>query len=95
MSQPLLPTSIAVPTENPALSSPMLPLLLSIVRAAECLGISRAHFYEILDQYDLPTVRLGRRRMVRTKDLENFVASLDATRDYFSPSQRESSSTTE
>jgi excisionase family DNA binding protein len=52
------------------------PLLLSIVEAAACLGISRAHFYEILGQHDLPTVKLGRRRMVRSRDLESFVASL-------------------
>jgi excisionase family DNA binding protein len=52
------------------------PLLLSIVEAAACLGISRAHFYEILGQHDLPTVRLGRRRMIRARDLESFVTSL-------------------
>jgi len=61
---------------RPRPTSPRPPLLLSIVEAAACLGISRAHFYEILGQHDLPTVRLGRRRMVRARDLESFVASL-------------------
>ena len=51
-------------------------LLLSITEAAESLGISRAHFYEFLNSKMVPTVRLGRRRMVRVEDLEAFVASL-------------------
>ena len=79
MSQSLLPVPMRPEIETPARprpSSPGLPLLLSIVEAAACLGISRAHFYEILGQRDLPTVRLGRRRMIRVRDLESFVASL-------------------
>ena len=79
MSQSLLPEPMRPDFESPARTRPASagpPLLLSIVEAAACLGISRAHFYEILGQHDLPTVRLGRRRMVRARDLESFVASL-------------------
>jgi excisionase family DNA binding protein len=79
MNQSLLPEPMRPEVESPArprstFAGP--PLLLSIVEAAACLGISRAHFYEILGQHDLPTVKLGRRRMVRARDLESFVASL-------------------
>jgi len=52
-------------------------LLLSIAEAAGSLGISRAHFYEFLNSKAVPTVRLGRRRMVRVDDLAAFVASLE------------------
>ena len=52
-------------------------LLLSIAEAAASLGISRAHFYEFLNSKAVPTVRLGRRRMVRVDDLAAFVASLE------------------
>jgi len=79
MSQSLLPERMRPEVESPARPRPTSPgprLLLSIVEAAACLGISRAYFYEILGQHDLPTVRLGRRRMVRARDLESFVASL-------------------
>ena len=54
-----------------------LRLLLSIAEAAGSLGISRAHFYECLNSKAVPTVRLGRRRMVRVDDLAAFVASLE------------------
>jgi excisionase family DNA binding protein len=79
MSQSLLPEPMRPEIEAPARprpTSPGPPLLLSIAEAAACLGISRAHFYEILGQQHLPTIRLGRRRMVRARDLESFVASL-------------------
>ncbi len=52
-------------------------LLLSIVEAAECLGISRAHFYEMIARGEIATVRLGRRRMVRSSDLSAYVTQLD------------------
>jgi excisionase family DNA binding protein len=52
-------------------------LLLSIVATAECLGISRAHFYEIIALSKIATVRLGRRRMVRSSDLSAYVNQLD------------------
>jgi excisionase family DNA binding protein len=74
LPEPMRPEFQSPTRPRPASARP--PLLLSIVEAAACLGISRAHFYEILGQHDLQTVRLGRRRMVRAKDLEIFVASL-------------------
>lgn len=51
-------------------------LLLSIVEAARCLGISRTHLYEIISRGEITSVRLGRRRMFRRRDLETFVAEL-------------------
>jgi len=44
-------------------------LLLSIAEAAGSLGISRARFYDFLNSKAVPTVRLGRRRLVRVGPL--------------------------
>lgn len=42
----------------------MQKLVLSIDEAAEALGVSRAHGFRLADEGVIPTVRLGRRRVV-------------------------------
>ena len=44
-------------------------LVLTIAEAAELLGISRAFAYELAAQGGLPTIRLGRRRLVPRRAL--------------------------
>jgi len=41
------------------------PILLSIDKAAETLGIGRSKTYELITQGRLLTVNIGRRRLVR------------------------------
>jgi hypothetical protein len=55
-------------------------MLLSIAEADASLRISPAHFDEFLNGKAVPTVKLGRRRMVRVDDLAAFVASLETAR---------------
>ena len=48
-------------------------LVMSVPEAAEALGISRAHAYEMVARGDLPSVRLGRRVLVPRRALERLV----------------------
>lgn len=78
---PLL-TMETAPTfdHHPAPSSdpgrPITPLLISIEQAAAALGVSRANLYEIMARGEIDTVRIGRRRLVRVRDLERYVDRL-------------------
>ena len=55
---------------------------LSIDEAAEMLGISRAHAYDLVRRGVLPRLRLGRRVVIPVKALEEFI---DAATDRSSP----------
>lgn len=50
-----------------------LPLLLSVPRAAEILGISRASAYKLADSGELPARRLGGRIYIVTEGLRDLV----------------------
>jgi excisionase family DNA binding protein len=52
-----------------------LPLLISVPRAAQLLGISRAAAYRFASAGDLPTKRLGRRVYVVSARLREFIES--------------------
>ena len=52
-----------------------LPLLISVPRAAQLLGISRAAAYRFASAGDLPTKRLGRRVYVVAARLREFIES--------------------
>lgn len=47
--------------------------LVTIVPAADWLGLSRSKLYELLAAGELPTVRIGRSRRIAVADLETFV----------------------
>lgn len=53
-------------------------LLLSVDEATAALGISRSKVYQYLRTGRLPSVTLGRRRLIRSDDLCAFVAELGA-----------------
>ena len=53
------------------------PLAVSPVVAAEALDIGRTKLYELLESGRLPSVHIGRRRLIRVADLAAFVASLE------------------
>lgn len=46
---------------------------LSMREAARYAGVSRAHLYPLVMSGDLPSVLIGRRRMVLREDLESFL----------------------
>jgi predicted DNA-binding transcriptional regulator AlpA len=62
-------------TKQLAASDPLagLPLLLSVPKAAELLGISRAAAYRHASAGDLPCKRLGRRLYIITARLREFI----------------------
>jgi excisionase family DNA binding protein len=54
--------------------------LLSLDQAAERLSITPRYLQMIVAHGDLPTVRIGRRRLVRVADLDAFVKARMTTR---------------
>lgn len=59
---------------------------LSIPEAADSAGISRSRFYELLSAGDgPPTVKLGRRRLVRRAALESWLAGLEGRDELAEP----------
>ena len=63
------------PVSEPRPVDPLagLPLLISVPKAAELLGISRAAAYRHASAGDLPCKRLGRRLYVITARLREFI----------------------
>lgn len=45
--------------------------------AAQALGISRARLYQLLDDGTIPSVKLGRRRLIRVAALQQLLDGLD------------------
>jgi len=52
------------------------PLLLSVEAAANAAGVSRSVFYEKLLAGEVASVKIGRRRLVARKSLEEYVERL-------------------
>jgi excisionase family DNA binding protein len=50
------------------------PLAYGPAQAAKALGISRGKYYQLLREGRLPSFTLGRRRLTRVCDLEDFLA---------------------
>jgi excisionase family DNA binding protein len=50
------------------------PLTYGHAEAAKALGISRGRFYQLLKEGCLPSFTLGRRRLIRVCDIEDFLA---------------------
>jgi excisionase family DNA binding protein len=51
-----------------------LKLLVTVVEAAEALGIGRTAMYDLLLAGELPSVKIGRARRIPVQALETFVA---------------------
>ncbi|GFG50182.1 excisionase [Mycolicibacterium agri] len=49
------------------------PLLLSVEEATKALGISRWQFYQMVWAQELPTITIGRRRLVPAQSLHEFI----------------------
>ena len=50
------------------------PLTYGPAEAAKALSISRGRFYQFLKEGGLPSFTLGRRRLIRVCDIEDFLA---------------------
>jgi excisionase family DNA binding protein len=49
-------------------------LLLTVLEAAEALGVSRSVVYELMDRGDLRNIKIGRSRRIPVTSLEEFIA---------------------
>lgn len=49
------------------------PLALGIEDAARSIGVARSAIYEIVARGELPSFKIGRRRMILTKELEAYI----------------------
>ncbi len=56
-------------TQTPQLQ----PLSLGIDDAARVIGVARSMLYEIVARGELPSFKLGRRRMILAKELEAYI----------------------
>ncbi len=56
-------------------------LLLTTDEAAEALGVGKTKLYELLGRGELPSLKIGRRRMVPMRAIEDFVERLMAEED--------------
>jgi excisionase family DNA binding protein len=52
------------------------PRLLSIKQAVYELGISRTAVYELIAAHKIKTVKIGRRRLIPSEAIEDFIAGL-------------------
>jgi excisionase family DNA binding protein len=51
---------------------------LSVEEAASAAGVSRTFLYERISSGELPTIKLGKRRLVRVEALRRWLASLES-----------------
>jgi excisionase family DNA binding protein len=57
---------------------PRRPLLLNVTEAADALGVSKWGIYQLINQRELRTVRIGSRRLVPVAELDVCVERLVA-----------------
>lgn len=56
-----------------------LPLAVGIPRAGELLGVGRTYMWGLVQSGEIATIRVGRRRLVRTADLVRWVREVPAS----------------
>lgn len=61
-------------------SAPDEPECLSIVSAARRLGVGRSTVFKMIAQGSLPTVKIGRRRMIRASPLRAWLDAAETER---------------
>lgn len=54
-------------------------LAYSPAEAAACIGVSRARLYQLIDDGTIPSIKLGRRRLIRRQALEQLLLDAEGT----------------
>lgn len=57
------------------LTPPIPRMAVGMKEAAESLGVSRSHLYNLLNDGELHTIMIGGRRLIRVAELERFINS--------------------
>jgi excisionase family DNA binding protein len=76
-SQPLGGTRVPPSAGTPAGSAVPGPEAVDVPAACRVLGISRTKLYDLLGSGVLPSVKIGRRRLVRLETARNLLAALE------------------
>jgi excisionase family DNA binding protein len=63
--------------QEPLPKAPAPKLLLTVSEAAESLGLGQTMVYQLLQRKELASVKIGRARRIRVRDLEEYVAQLE------------------
>jgi excisionase family DNA binding protein len=58
------------------------PAVMSVDAGCTYVGIGRAHFYRLMDDGQIPSFHVGRRRLVRRADLDIFILKRLAAAGY-------------
>jgi excisionase family DNA binding protein len=61
-------------------STPPEPLALSVEQAAHAVGLGRTKVYELLASGELPSVKVGKRRLVRVEALQRLLVAWERCR---------------
>lgn len=56
------------------IEAPALRLAVSPAEAAQMIGLGRTKFYELLAANEITSIKLGARRLIRVRDLEDWLA---------------------
>lgn len=59
-------------------AAPIAPLLLSIPAAAARLGVGRSMVYELMNSRELPSVKIGKRRMIADAEIRSLIERLSS-----------------
>ena len=70
-----MPGGPRVSTPNPTPQEPLADGVLSVVEACELARVSRSQLYRYLGSGELPSLHLGRRRLIPRRSLLAFLAS--------------------
>jgi excisionase family DNA binding protein len=68
-------------TRAPKLDENGIALLISVEKAALMLGIGRTQIFSLITQGAISSVKIGRRRLVVKRDLDDFVGRLSGTQN--------------
>src|SRR5690606_40267970 len=61
------------PSHNKRIANLITPMAYSVVDAARVLGIGKTKFYELVNQGEIPTIKIGSRTLVPHDELAAFV----------------------
>lgn len=67
-------TADTLPTSEPSQQSPVPRYVLDIPEAAAALRISRAQLFRLIASGELPSIKIGKRRLVPVREVEAFIS---------------------